>query len=99
MDAATVPALHDAVLDWYDDHARELPWRGTAASPWSVMVSDYGDNPEGVSGPLCHSRLVRPPQLEAAQPPRNTAPDSLRDREGVSPLARQTVALVDRIRA
>ena len=40
MDAATVPALHDAVLDWYDDHARELPWRGTAASPWSVMVSE-----------------------------------------------------------
>lgn len=41
MDAATVPALHDAVLDWYDDHARELPWRGTAASPWSVMVSEF----------------------------------------------------------
>ena len=40
MDAATVPVLHDAVLDWYDDHARELPWRGTAASPWSVMVSE-----------------------------------------------------------
>ncbi|QSR29487.1 adenine glycosylase [Nocardioides sp. S5] len=41
MDAATVPALHDAVLDWYDDHARELPWRGTAASAWSVMVSEF----------------------------------------------------------
>jgi A/G-specific adenine glycosylase len=41
MDAATVPALHDAVLDWYDDHARELPWRGTSASPWSVMVSEF----------------------------------------------------------
>ena len=41
MDAATVPALHDAVLDWYDDHARELPWRGTTASPWSVMVSEF----------------------------------------------------------
>lgn len=41
MDAATVPALHDAVLDWYDDHARELPWRGAAASPWSVMVSEF----------------------------------------------------------
>jgi len=41
MDAATVPALHDAVLRWYDDHARELPWRGTAASPWSVMVSEF----------------------------------------------------------
>ncbi len=41
MDAATVPALHDAVLDWYDDHARELPWRGTAASPWSVRGSEF----------------------------------------------------------
>ena len=40
MDASAVAALHDAVLDWYDDHARELPWRGTAASPWSVMVSE-----------------------------------------------------------
>ncbi|MBC2932620.1 A/G-specific adenine glycosylase [Nocardioides sp. zg-1228] len=39
----TVPgsALHDAVLDWYDDHARELPWRGAAATPWSVMVSEF----------------------------------------------------------
>ncbi|WP_224273358.1 A/G-specific adenine glycosylase [Nocardioides lacusdianchii] len=41
MDAAAVPALHDAVLDWYDAHARELPWRGAAASPWSVMVSEF----------------------------------------------------------
>ena len=34
-------ALHDAVLDWYDDHARELPWRGPSASAWSVMVSEF----------------------------------------------------------
>ena len=33
--------LHDAVLDWYDDHARELPWRGPDASAWSVMVSEF----------------------------------------------------------
>ena len=33
--------LHDAVLDWYDAHARELPWRGTDASAWSVMVSEF----------------------------------------------------------
>ncbi len=32
--------LHDAVLDWYDDHARVLPWRGPHASAWSVMVSE-----------------------------------------------------------
>lgn len=44
MDAADTPdtaALHDAVLDWYDEHARELPWRGEAASAWSVMVSEF----------------------------------------------------------
>jgi len=28
-------------LEWYDEHARDLPWRGAAASPWSVMVSEY----------------------------------------------------------
>ena len=33
--------LHDPVLDWYDGHARELPWRGPAASAWSVMVSEF----------------------------------------------------------
>lgn len=41
MDALSPSVLHDAVLDWYDDHARELPWRGTDASPWSVMVSEF----------------------------------------------------------
>lgn len=38
-DAATA-ALHESVLDWYDEHARELPWRGLDATPWSVMVSE-----------------------------------------------------------
>jgi A/G-specific adenine glycosylase len=33
--------MHDAVLDWYAAHARELPWRGAGASPWSVMVSEF----------------------------------------------------------
>jgi len=33
--------LHTPLLRWYDEHARELPWRGAAASPWSVMVSEY----------------------------------------------------------
>ncbi len=40
MDAPSASALHEPVLAWYDDHARELPWRGTAATPWSVMVSE-----------------------------------------------------------
>ena len=40
MDAPSPSALHDAVLDWYDEHARDLPWRRTSATPWSVMVSE-----------------------------------------------------------
>ena len=41
MDTPSPAALHEAVLDWYDDHARELPWRGVQAGPWSVMVSEF----------------------------------------------------------
>ncbi|HET7735580.1 MAG TPA: A/G-specific adenine glycosylase [Nocardioidaceae bacterium] len=33
--------LHDAVLSWYDDHARDLPWRRPEATPWAVMVSEF----------------------------------------------------------
>ena len=33
--------LHAPILDWYDAHARDLPWREPAASPWSVMVSEF----------------------------------------------------------
>jgi A/G-specific adenine glycosylase len=29
------------MLEWYDAHARELPWRGPGASPWSVLVSEF----------------------------------------------------------
>ena len=30
-----------AILDWYDAHARDLPWRRPEASAWSVMVSEF----------------------------------------------------------
>lgn len=33
--------LHGPVLEWYDEHARDLPWRRTSASVWSVMVSEF----------------------------------------------------------
>jgi A/G-specific adenine glycosylase len=33
--------LHDPVLGWYDEHARDLPWRSPEASAWSVMVSEF----------------------------------------------------------
>lgn len=38
---STPSAVHAAILDWYDAHARDLPWREPGASPWSVMVSEF----------------------------------------------------------
>lgn len=32
--------LHAPILDWYDEHQRDLPWRRPEASPWSVLVSE-----------------------------------------------------------
>ena len=28
------------IIDWYDHHARDLPWRGDGVSPWGVLVSE-----------------------------------------------------------
>jgi len=33
--------LHAPILEWYDAHARDLPWRRPEASAWSVMVSEF----------------------------------------------------------
>ncbi|MFF8191977.1 A/G-specific adenine glycosylase [Streptomyces bobili] len=33
--------LHSAVIDWFDDHARDLPWRRPEAGSWGVMVSEF----------------------------------------------------------
>lgn len=33
-------ALHTAVLDWYDRHGRDLPWRDPDCSPWGVYLSE-----------------------------------------------------------
>ena len=30
----------EPVLDWFLRHARDLPWRGPGATPWSVLVSE-----------------------------------------------------------
>jgi A/G-specific adenine glycosylase len=35
------PGLHRAVTDWFDDAARDLPWRDPSCSPWGVMVSEF----------------------------------------------------------
>jgi A/G-specific adenine glycosylase len=33
-------ALHQPVLDWYADSARDLPWRAADRTPWGVLVSE-----------------------------------------------------------
>jgi A/G-specific adenine glycosylase len=32
--------LHAPVLEWYAEHARDLPWRRPGTSPWGVLVSE-----------------------------------------------------------
>ncbi|QOR70063.1 A/G-specific adenine glycosylase [Ruania alkalisoli] len=32
--------LHEAILTWYDDHARDLPWRAPETNGWAVLVSE-----------------------------------------------------------
>ncbi|MGI5137986.1 MULTISPECIES: A/G-specific adenine glycosylase [unclassified Streptomyces] len=34
-------ALHGLVIAWFDEHARDLPWRRPEAGPWGVMVSEF----------------------------------------------------------
>ena len=34
-------SLVDPILEWYDAHARDLPWRRPTASAWSVLVSEF----------------------------------------------------------
>jgi A/G-specific adenine glycosylase len=36
-----VSELHAPLLRWYDEHARDLPWRRTTATPWGVLVSEF----------------------------------------------------------
>ncbi|MFJ7155055.1 A/G-specific adenine glycosylase [Streptomyces sp. NPDC101118] len=33
--------LHVPVIDWFEDNARDLPWRHPEAGPWGVMVSEF----------------------------------------------------------
>ncbi|MFF3512690.1 A/G-specific adenine glycosylase [Streptomyces sp. NPDC002573] len=34
-------ALHAPVIAWFNEHARDLPWRRPEAGPWGVMVSEF----------------------------------------------------------
>jgi A/G-specific adenine glycosylase len=66
-------ALHDAVLDWYDAHARDLPWRRPDCSPWGVLVSEVmlQQTPVARVEPAWRAWLERwptPASLAAASP-------------------------------
>ncbi|MGW6738954.1 A/G-specific adenine glycosylase [Streptomyces sp. NPDC055013] len=40
-DAPLAKPLQATVIDWFDDNARDLPWRRPEAGPWGVMVSEF----------------------------------------------------------
>src|SRR6186997_1431523 len=39
--SAAMSDLHEPVLRWYDEHARDLPWRAPGATPWAILVSEF----------------------------------------------------------
>ena len=62
-----------AILRWYADHARDLPWRRAGATPWSIMVSEFMLQQTPVSRVLpAHAawlaRWPAPAALAAASP-------------------------------
>ncbi|UNO43930.1 A/G-specific adenine glycosylase [Streptomyces sp. MST-110588] len=65
--------LHGPVTDWFDEHARDLPWRRPEAGAWGVMVSEFMLQQTPVSRVLpvyeqWLARWPRPADL-AAEPP------------------------------
>ncbi|MBT0993275.1 A/G-specific adenine glycosylase [Cellulomonas sp. DKR-3] len=40
MGAGIAGALVGVVVGWYDEHARDLPWRAHDRTPWGVLVSE-----------------------------------------------------------
>ncbi|WP_351231795.1 A/G-specific adenine glycosylase [Streptomyces sp. NPDC002133] len=41
IDVLANRGLHGPVLSWFDQHARDLPWRRPEAGAWGVMVSEF----------------------------------------------------------
>ncbi|MFE9255854.1 A/G-specific adenine glycosylase [Streptomyces sp. NPDC006879] len=66
-------ALHTPVIAWFDENARDLPWRRPEAGAWGVMVSEFMLQQTPVSRVLpvyeqWVARWPRPAAL-AAEPP------------------------------
>ena len=65
--------LSTRVINWYAEHARDLPWRRPDATPWAIMVSEFmlQQTPvERVRRPwqAWLERWPTPPALAAAAP-------------------------------
>lgn len=63
----------DALLDWFDEHARDLPWRAPDRTPWGVLVSEVmlQQTPVSRVEPAWRAWLARwpaPADLAAASP-------------------------------
>jgi A/G-specific adenine glycosylase len=58
-----VTPVADALIDWFDRHARDLPWRRPEAGPWGVLVSEImlQQTPVARVEPVWHAWLSRWP--------------------------------------
>jgi A/G-specific adenine glycosylase len=63
----------DALIAWFDEHARDLPWRRATAGPWGVLVSEVmlQQTPVARVEPVWYAWLARwpTPAALAADPP------------------------------
>jgi A/G-specific adenine glycosylase len=62
--AASLPEL---LLPWFDEHARDLPWRRRGTTPWGVLVSEFmlQQTPVNRVAPLWTEWLARWPTPSA----------------------------------
>jgi A/G-specific adenine glycosylase len=67
------PDLADTLVEWFDRHARDLPWRRPEAGAWGVLVSEImlQQTPVARVEPAWHAWLARwpTPAALAADPP------------------------------
>ncbi|HEY2203232.1 MAG TPA: A/G-specific adenine glycosylase [Pseudonocardia sp.] len=67
------PALSDLLVPWFDEHARDLPWRRPGTNPWGVLVSEFmlQQTPVSRVAPIWAEWLQRwpTPSALAAAPP------------------------------
>src|SRR2546430_3869879 len=68
-----VDTVADALIAWFDGHARDLPWRHATAGPWGVLVSEImlQQTPVSRVEPIWYAWLARwpTPAALAADPP------------------------------